>query len=105
MSFGQRLKQLLREKRISQRQLARDLDMAPTTLSGYANDHRELNFFTLIQFADYFQVSVDYLLGCSDDPGRSHASRSRDGEACSGPAGILEGTHADNGASGKRNDG
>lgn len=79
MSFGQRLKQLLRENRISQRQLARDLNMAPTTLSGYANDRREPNFFTLIQFADYFQVSVDYLLGCSDHPGRAEASRAADG--------------------------
>lgn len=71
MSFGQRLKQLIRENDISQRQLSRDLNMAPTTLSGYANDRREPNFHTLIQFADYFQVSVDYLIGYSDNPSHS----------------------------------
>ena len=66
MSFGERLKKLMDEKNITQRQLAKELNMAPTTLSGYANDNREPGFETLISFAEYFQVSVDYLIGYSD---------------------------------------
>ena len=52
MSFGQRLKQLIRENHMTQRQLSRELSMAPTTLSGYANDCREQDLPTLIRFAD-----------------------------------------------------
>ncbi|HIY60383.1 MAG TPA: helix-turn-helix domain-containing protein [Candidatus Eisenbergiella pullistercoris] len=75
MSFGERLKQLIDENGITQRQLSRELNMAPTTLSGYANGYREPDFFTLTQFADYFQVSVDYLIGYSEHPYRTRASR------------------------------
>ena len=68
MSFGERLKQLIEENNITQRQLSKELNIAPTTLSGYANGYREPDFLTLTLFADYFQVSVDYLIGYSDNP-------------------------------------
>lgn len=77
MSFGERLKQLIEENNITQRQLSKELNIAPTTLSGYANDYREPDFFTLTRFADYFQVSVDYLIGYSDSPCRTQASCDR----------------------------
>lgn len=80
MSFGQRLKQLIRENHMTQRQLAGELSMAPTTLSGYANDCREPDLPTLIRFADYFQVSVDYLIGYSDNPSRAEASHDQGAE-------------------------
>lgn len=68
MSFGERLKQLIEENNITQRQLSKELNIAPTTLSGYANGYREPDFLTLTLFADYFQVSVDYLIGYSAIP-------------------------------------
>lgn len=74
MSFGERLKQLIEENNLTQRQLSRELNMAPTTLSGYANGYREPDFLTLTMFADYFQVSVDYLIGYSDNPHRTRTS-------------------------------
>ena len=77
MSFGERLKQLIEENNITQRQLSKELNIAPTTLSGYANNYREPDFFTLTLFADYFQVSVDYLIGYSDNPCRTQASCDR----------------------------
>ena len=40
MSFGERLKQLIEENNITQRQLSKELNIAPTTLSGYANNYR-----------------------------------------------------------------
>ena len=77
MSFGERLKQLIEENNITQRQLSKELNIAPTTLSGYANGYREPDFLTLALFADYFQVSVDYLIGYSDNPCRTQASCDR----------------------------
>ena len=77
MSFGERLKQLIEENNITQRQLSKELNIAPTTLSGYANGYREPDFLTLTLFADYFQVSVDYLIGYSDNPCRTQASCDR----------------------------
>mgnify|MGYP000010172916 FL=1 len=68
MTFGQRLKQLLTEHHITQRQLSESLNIASSTLNGYANDYREPDFGTLISLADYFGISVDYLLGNSEIP-------------------------------------
>lgn len=63
MTFGQRLKQLMDDRNITQRQLSAELNIAVSTLNGYANDHREPDFLTLAMFARFFNVSTDYLLG------------------------------------------
>ena len=58
-----RLKQLRKERQISQLKLAFDLNMNQNTISRYENMEREADYATLIKFADYFNVSLDYLLG------------------------------------------
>lgn len=63
-----RLKQLRKERRISQVKLAMDLNMNQNSISRYENGEREADYETLIAFADYFGVSVDYLLGRTDNP-------------------------------------
>ena len=62
-----RLKQLRRERNISQLKLAMDLNMNQNSISRYENLEREADYETLIQFADYFSVSLDYLLGRTDE--------------------------------------
>lgn len=61
-----RLKKLRKERKISQLKLAIDLNMNQNTISRYENVERQADYETLIAFADYFDVSVDYLLGRSD---------------------------------------
>ncbi|MBQ7383987.1 MAG: helix-turn-helix transcriptional regulator [Clostridia bacterium] len=58
-----RLKELRKERKISQLKLALDLNMNQNTISRYENMEREADYETLVKFADYFGVSVDYLLG------------------------------------------
>lgn len=58
-----RLKELRKERNISQLKLALDLNVNQNTISRYENMEREADYETLIRFADYFNVSVDYLLG------------------------------------------
>jgi transcriptional regulator with XRE-family HTH domain len=62
-----RLKALRRERKISQLKLALDLNMNQNTISRYENLDRQADYETLITFADYFGVSLDYLLGRVDD--------------------------------------
>ena len=62
-----RLKELRKEKQISQLKLALDLSMNQNTISRYENLEREADYNTLIKFADYFNVSLDYLLGRKDE--------------------------------------
>ena len=58
-----RLKELRKKKNISQLKLALDLDMNQNSISRYENMERQADYKTLIKFADYFDVSIDYLLG------------------------------------------
>lgn len=62
-----RLKELRKQRRISQLKLAMDLDMNQNSISRYETLEREADYATLIKLADYFGVSVDYLLGRVDD--------------------------------------
>lgn len=41
--------------------------MNQNSVSRYENREREADYETLIKFADYFDVSLDYLLGRTDE--------------------------------------
>ncbi len=66
-----RLRELRKDKHISQLKLAMDLHMTQNTVSRYETGEREPGIAELILFADYFEVSVDYLIGRTDAPGRT----------------------------------
>ena len=61
-----RLKEIRKKKNISQLKLALDLNMNQNTISRYENMERQADYETLVRFADYFGVSLDYLLGRID---------------------------------------
>lgn len=63
-----RLKELRVAKGISQLKLAMDLNTSQNTISRYETGDREPGIHELIQIADYFHVSVDYLLERTDNP-------------------------------------
>lgn len=63
-----RLKNLRKTKNISQLKLAMDLGMNQNSISRYETGERQADYETLIAFADYFNVSIDYLLGRTDNP-------------------------------------
>ena len=63
-----RLKELRKQKNISQLKLAMDLTMNQNSISRYETGEREADYATLIKFADYFNVSIDYLLERTDNP-------------------------------------
>ncbi len=63
-----RLKELRMKKGISQLKLAMDLSLNQNSISRYETGEREAGYALLIKFADYFDVSVDYLLERTDNP-------------------------------------
>lgn len=65
-----RLKQLRQERGISQLKLAMDLNMNQNSISRYETGIHEADHETLIRLADYFDVSIDYLLEQTDNPRR-----------------------------------
>ncbi len=65
-----RLRELRKERGISQLKLALDLSTNQNTISRYETGEREPGIVELIALADYFDVSVDYLIGRTDNPNR-----------------------------------
>lgn len=63
-----RLKQLRKAKGISQLNLAMHLNTNQNTISRYETGEREPAINELIKIADFFNVSVDYLLERTDNP-------------------------------------
>lgn len=64
-----RLKELRKRRGITQLKMAMDLNMNQNTISRYENGEREAGYRELIMIADYFDVSIDYLLGRSEGAG------------------------------------
>ena len=63
-----RLKELRIKKKLSQVRLAIELNMNQNSISRYETGERQADYETLIAFADYFNVSIDYLLERTDNP-------------------------------------
>lgn len=63
-----RMKELREKKGITQLKMAMDLNMNQNTISRYESGIRQADYSTLILIADYFDVSIDYLLCRTDNP-------------------------------------
>lgn len=78
MKFNEILRILRRKKNLSQKDLGNKLGLAESTIGMYEQGKRQPDYETLLKIADYFEVTVDYLLSnknsaltndpISDDP-------------------------------------
>ncbi len=62
MKFGEILRELIEDNDLTQKQVAKDLNIAPSTLGNYIHNNREPDFHTIKMIAGYFNVTIDYLL-------------------------------------------
>lgn len=70
MSFADRLKQLRLSRNLTQKQVYEAIGMSAIGYQRYEYGEREPAYQKLIALADNFDVSLDYLVGRSDDPQR-----------------------------------
>ncbi|WP_050184329.1 helix-turn-helix domain-containing protein [Domibacillus robiginosus] len=64
--IGERLKKLRKEKKLTQEELGKKVNVTKVSISGYETGNRSPDSETLQKLADFFNVSIDYLLGRSD---------------------------------------
>ena len=69
-TFGERLAQLRKERGVTQKQIAELLGVAHRTAQHYEYMEREPSIEQLTKLADFFNVSVDFLIGRTDNPKR-----------------------------------
>lgn len=65
--FGGRLKKLRTDKKLSQRELAERFNISQSAIAYYESGKKEPNHEMLQKLADFFEVSLDYLLGRTDN--------------------------------------
>jgi len=65
--FGKRLRALRKEHKLTMKEFGEKFSLAESTISGYENGNRKPDMDILSKFADYFNVSTDYLLGRTDE--------------------------------------
>ncbi|MDD6532016.1 MAG: helix-turn-helix transcriptional regulator [Ruminococcus sp.] len=63
-----RIKELRITRGISQVKMAIDLGINQNSISRYENGTRQADYETIIAIADYFDVSIDYLLLRTNNP-------------------------------------
>ncbi len=66
--LGQRLKQLRESVKLSQVKVAAMLGTTQSAINRYENGHSDVPNATLLWYADYFDVSLDYIFGRCDEP-------------------------------------
>lgn len=66
MSVYRRVRDLREDHDKTQRDIARVLNMQLTVYQRYERGERELPLWAAIKLAEYYRVSLDYLVGLSD---------------------------------------
>lgn len=61
-TFGDRLRHLRNERNLHQSELGELLELSASAIGSYERNLREPSYFHLVQIANLFSVSVDYLL-------------------------------------------
>ncbi|MCM3749160.1 helix-turn-helix domain-containing protein [Paenibacillus pasadenensis] len=78
MDIGTRLASLREDRGWTQEQTSQSLGISRAALSHYEKNRREPDTDTLAKFADIYQVSIDYLVGRTDNPEATLDSDVRD---------------------------
>ena len=65
---GKRIKGLRESIRLSQKELSEKIGISQSAVNRYENNQAEASYKTLLTYADYFDVSLDYLYGRTDQP-------------------------------------
>jgi len=66
-TFGERLRELRKKHNVKQKHLAEYIGVSERALRWYESGNREPTIAQLIQLADYFDVTLDYLVGRTDN--------------------------------------
>ena len=65
---GNRIKGLRDSIRLSQKEMSERLSISQSAVNRYENNQSEASYKTLLSYADYFDVSLDYIYGRTDQP-------------------------------------
>ena len=72
ITVGERLKDLRVEKGLTLRELSKIVNISHSALSNYENDKQtDISPFSLTKLAEFYDVSLDYIMGLSEQKKRN----------------------------------
>ncbi|GBF73092.1 putative transcriptional regulator [Paenibacillus sp. 598K] len=77
MTLGDRLKKARERRGWNQRYVSKITRISNTSLSNYERNYREPDAETLKKLAEFYEVSVDWLVGASEKPGAQYPEPSK----------------------------
>jgi transcriptional regulator with XRE-family HTH domain len=76
--FCERLKKLRAERELSQAKLAKLLNVAPQTVNSWEHEEGEPSIEMLTRLSIFFDITVDYLIGASNEIIKPHKAPKED---------------------------
>lgn len=68
MIYNERIKELREDKDLTQNEIGKLTNTNQRTISQYENGTRQIPIEILIKYAKYFNISLDYIAGLTDNP-------------------------------------
>ena len=68
MAYFPRLRDLREDSDLTQNQLVEILHMHKTTYTNYEQGKREIPFSLVVRLAKFYNVTIDYIAGLTNDP-------------------------------------
>ena len=80
MDLSERIVALRKQNKLTQEKVGEMVNMSQRTVANWESGERLPSIQTLIELSEKFNVSVDYLLGCTDNPDKLKQPAVHDGE-------------------------
>lgn len=93
MTMGARIQRLLNERNLTQREMSEILNVEPNTINGYIHNRRFPDFETASHIAMYFNTSLDYLAGISNERDSHNPSLTKEENTLLSNYRKLDGNH------------
>ena len=90
MKFSENIKNLRKCAGLTQQQLSSNLGITASAIGFLENEQREPTANTVLRYANYFEVSTDYLLGLEDDFGAISIQTKKNAELSPDEKAIIE---------------
>ncbi len=68
LTFGEHLKSLRKSKKVTQKEVAQSTGISERNYQDYEANVKKPGFDNLIALANFFDISLDYLMGRTDKP-------------------------------------
>lgn len=77
MKYNEIIRQLREDRDLTQEQVATILNCSQTAYSKYEKGLRELSISNLVKLAKFYNVSMDYITGLTDNPKPSYITKNK----------------------------